>query len=102
MLLPATAFMGATLPLLARYAVRTEAEIGSRVGVLYAVNTAGAIAGTLCAAFWLMPELGLRRTVWVGAALNGLVFVLAALLARGASNPPTAAGPRAAYEGILP
>ena len=66
-LLPPTAFMGATLPLLARHAVRSEAEIGSRVGVLYAVNTAGAIAGTLCAAFWLMPELGLRRTVWVGS-----------------------------------
>jgi len=102
-LLPPTAFMGATLPLLARHAVRSESEIGSRVGVLYAVNTAGAIAGTLCAAFWLMPELGLRRTVWVGAALNGLVFALAALLARGAATPPiptpaspTPVGPRAA------
>ena len=87
-LLPPTAFMGATLPLLARYAVRREEEIGSRVGLLYAINTAGAIGGTLCAAFWLMPELGLRRTVWVGAALNGVVFALAALLARGAAELP--------------
>ena len=89
-LLPPTAFMGATLPLLARHAVRSETEIGSRVGVLYAVNTAGAIAGTLCAAFWLIPELGLRRTVWAGAAINGLVFALAALLARRAAIPPGA------------
>ena len=95
-LLPPTAFMGATLPLLARHAVRSEAEIGSRVGVLYAVNTAGAIFGTLCAAFWLMPELGLRRTVWVGAALNGLVFALAAQLARGAANPQALDAPREA------
>ena len=95
-LLPPTAFMGATLPLLARHAVRSEAEIGSRVGVLYAINTAGAIAGTVCAAFWLMPELGLRRTVWTGAALNGLVFALAALLARGAAVPPAPEAPRAA------
>ncbi len=95
-LLPPTACMGATLPLLARHAVRSQAEIGSRVGVLYAVNTTGAIAGTLCAAFWLIPELGLRRTVWAGAAQNGLVFALAALLARGAANPPAAEGPRAA------
>ena len=87
-LLPPTAFMGATLPLLARHAVRSEAEIGSRVGVLYAVNTAGAIVGTLCAAFWLMPEFGLRHTVWAGAAINGLVFAFAALLARGAASPP--------------
>jgi spermidine synthase len=89
-LLPPTVFMGATLPLLARHAVRSEAQIGTRVGGLYAVNTAGAVAGTLCAAFWLMPELGLRRTVWTGAALNGVVFALAALLARGARLP---AGP---------
>ena len=83
-LLPPTAFMGATLPLLARHAVHREDEIASRVGVLYAVNTAGAIAGTLCAAFWLMPALGLRLTVWSGAALNALVFGLAVMLARSA------------------
>ncbi len=99
-LLPPTAFMGATLPLLARHAVRREEEIASRVGVLYAVNTLGAIAGTLCAAFWLMPELGLRRTVWTGAAVNFVVFGLAALLARRAPLPPApadaGAGPRSA------
>src|SRR5262245_4457309 len=89
-LLPPTAFMGATLPLLARHAVRREEEIGKRVGAFYAVNTAGAIAGTVVAAFWLMPELGLRQTVWVGAALNGAVFALAALLARGALPVPGA------------
>ncbi len=93
-LLPPTALMGATLPLLARHAVRTEAEIGPRVGVLYAVNTTGAIAGTLCAAFLLMPEIGLRRTVWTGAAVNAAVFGLAALLARGAPAPPVAAPDR--------
>jgi spermidine synthase len=81
-LLPPTALMGATLPLLARHAVHREDEIASRVGTLYAVNTAGAIAGTLCAAFWLMPAVGLRRTEFVGAALNAVVFGLAALLAR--------------------
>jgi spermidine synthase len=95
-LLPPTAFMGATLPLLARHAVRREAEIGSRVGILYAVNTVGAIGGTLVAAFWLMPELGLRGTVWVGAALNGAVFVLAAWLARTAAPIPVPAAARGA------
>jgi len=93
-LLPPTAFMGATLPLLARHAVRSEAQIGARVGVLYAVNTAGAIAGTLCAAFWLMPDLGLRRTVLAGAALNGAVFALAALLACGAAPLPASGAAR--------
>jgi predicted membrane-bound spermidine synthase len=69
------------------------------VGVLYAVNTAGAIAGTLFAAFWLMPALGLRRTVWVGAALNGLVFCLAALLARGRATPAAPEAARATAPG---
>jgi len=95
-LLPPTALMGATLPLLARHAVQREEQIASRIGVLYAVNTAGAIAGTLCAAFLLMPELGLRQTVWVGAALNAVVFALAAGLARAVPAPAPAS---AASEG---
>jgi spermidine synthase len=106
-LLPPTAFMGATLPLLARHAVHREDEIASRVGALYAVNTAGAIAGTLCAAFWLMPAFGLRRTEWMGAAMNALVFGLAALLARRAplAETPPASESRSAVAGfhwILP
>jgi spermidine synthase len=83
-----TALMGATLPLLARYAVQRESQIGSRVGLLYATNTAGAVAGTLSAAFLLLPALGLRRTVFVGAAVNLAVFAVAALLARGLPGAP--------------
>ncbi len=78
-----TGFMGATLPLLIRYAVRTDAEVGPRVALLYAINTAGAVCGTVIAAFVLLPALGLNRTVWVGVAVNALVFVIAAALARG-------------------
>ena len=81
-LLVPTALMGATLPLLARWCVRREAEIGPRVGVLYSANTAGAAAGTLLAAYFLLPRLGLGRTVLAAAAVNLLVFGLAALLAR--------------------
>src|SRR5690606_19234645 len=43
-LLVPTALMGATLPLLARHAVRSDREIGSRIGALYASNTFGAVA----------------------------------------------------------
>jgi spermidine synthase len=88
-LLVPTALMGATLPLLARHAVRRDQDLGPRIGWLYAINTSGAVAGTLCAAFWLLPSLGLRSTILVGVAVNALVFVVAAALARGA--PPIAA-----------
>ncbi len=76
-----TAFMGATLPLLTQYVVQSKEQIGSRVGLLYATNTAGAIAGTVVAGFLLLPALGLNGTVLVGVGVNGLVFILAALIA---------------------
>lgn len=81
-LLIPTTLMGATLPLLARYSVREEEQIGQRIGLLYACNTAGAVGGALLAALVLLPGVGLHKTVWVAALLNVLVGVLAALLAR--------------------
>ncbi len=91
-----TTLMGATLPMLARHAVRDESQIGGRIGTLYAVNTAGAVFGTIATAFVLLPELGLRLTVWVGAALNAVVFVAAALLARSARSIDAATQPSGA------
>ena len=76
-----TTFMGATLPLLTKYVVKSEAQIGTRVGLLYATNTIGAIGGTLVAGFVLLPLLGLNGTVWVGVVINLVVFVLAASIA---------------------
>ena len=82
-----TALMGATLPLLIRHAVRRPEEIGRRVGVLYAANTLGAVAGTLTAGFWLLVHFGLAWTIWTGVAVNGLVFLAAAALALRDPNP---------------
>ena len=93
-----TTLMGATLPMLARYAVAEEAQIGRRIGMLYAINTAGAVAGALLTAFLLLPELGLHRTIWFAAVLNGLVFLLAAALAQ-KTAPPRA--PRVIAENAL-
>jgi spermidine synthase len=78
-----TALMGATLPLLARHVVRGERDVGRRIGLLYAGNTAGAVAGALVAGFLLLPNFGLRATTWVGASINILVCLIAATLARG-------------------
>ena len=101
-----TGFMGATLPLLIRYAVRTDRQVGPRVALLYSINTAGAVCGTVAAAFVLLPALGLNRTVWVGVAVNALVFVIAAALARGrrdsasADETVAAAGPAEFCHGL--
>jgi spermidine synthase len=77
-----TSFMGATLPLLTKYVVKSKEQIGPRVGLLYATNTVGAVAGTVIAGFVLLPALGLNGTVWVGVGVNLVVFVVAAMLAK--------------------
>lgn len=77
-----TALMGATLPLLARHAVHEDRHVGPRVALLYSTNTAGAVLGTIVTAFVLLPSLGLRQTVYVGVAINALVFALAAAISR--------------------
>jgi len=82
-LLTPTGLMGATLPLLTRYAVRVDRDVGPKVAGLYAMNTAGAVVGTIVAAYVLLPSIGLRATVWVGVAINVLIFGIAARLARG-------------------
>ena len=77
-----TALMGATLPLLARHVVQRNEELGPRISLLYSINTAGAVMGTLVAAFALMPAVGMRATTWVGAAANFGVFLLVLWLVR--------------------
>ncbi len=77
-----TGFMGATLPMLIRHVVQRNEEVGSKVALLYATNTAGAVAGTVVAGFILLPTLGLKGTVWVGVLVNAVVFVIAAWLAK--------------------
>ncbi len=100
-LLVPTGLMGATLPLLARHAVRSERELGGRIAALYAANTAGGVLGTVCAAFVLLPALGLGLTVGLGAATNLVVFGLAAVVARSAPEAPPApaGGPAAPVSG---
>lgn len=89
-LLVPTTLMGATLPLLVRDGVHTEAQIGKRVGILYVCNTAGAVVGALLASLWLLPELGLRLTVWTAAGVNLLVAGLAFGLLRTSTQQLTA------------
>lgn len=68
--------MGGTLPALVRAVAPAARAVGRSSGRLYAANTLGAIAGTLTAAFFLVPLLGVRGSAAAAAALN---FVAAAL-----------------------
>ncbi len=76
-----TSMMGATLPLLSRFVVSRDEHVGPRIGWLYAINTFGAVAGTLVAAFMLLPKVGLGNVVYAGVVANLIVFVLILRLA---------------------
>jgi spermidine synthase len=72
-----TTLMGATLPLLAAAAGRASREGPNTVARLYTYNLAGAIAGTIAAGFILLPTFGVRRTIWIAAAINLVISVAA-------------------------
>jgi len=74
-LLVPTALMGATLPLLVAHA--EGRRFGTALSRLYAINTFGAVTGTLLAAFALIPTLGLTGTALAAAAANGFAAVVA-------------------------
>lgn len=76
LLSPATLAMGATVPALEAVLAPRLAS-GAAVGMVYAANTAGAVAGTLGTAFVVIPALGLSGTLVVCAGLNVLCAAVA-------------------------
>ena len=90
LLVPATA-MGATLPLLARAIVREKAKFGSALGLLYGVNTLGAVVGVSSAELLLVGPLGVRGSALAAGAINLVASGLALLLARGSAAVATPA-----------
>src|SRR5262245_17117667 len=98
LMVPCT-LMGATLPLLSRAVLHDSERAARGAGLLYAVNTLGAVLGCFVAGFILLREIGLTRTSLVAAALNLLVGVVAIALGRRATSarvPAVPAAPAAA------
>ncbi|MBX9722662.1 MAG: fused MFS/spermidine synthase, partial [Candidatus Obscuribacterales bacterium] len=79
-LLPPTACMGATLPLLSKFVTSSLSVVGNRVGTLYSINTLGAVSGALISGFYLIPAHGLFVSTMIAAATNILLAVLVFLL----------------------
>ncbi len=69
LLVPAT-LMGATLPVLSRFYASRREKLGWEVGRLYALNTLGAVFGTLLGGFALLPSLGVDVSLASAAAVN--------------------------------
>lgn len=92
-LLPPAALMGATLPVLVGHFERDL--VGPALSRLYALNTFGAVAGSLAGGFALLPGLGLTGTTWCAAALNLVVALIAWSASRTASRPKPSPAPAA-------
>jgi len=78
-----TSLMGGTLPVLTKYFNRKsskEDKFGFNVGMLYSVNTWGAVMGAFLTGYVLIMILGVRGTLYLASAVNvaiaGIVFML--------------------------
>ncbi len=96
LLLPPTVLMGATFPLVSRWLELQGGALARSAGLLYGVNTAGAVTGTIICALWWIPKLGLGGSALAVLAIDGTVGAIALSLARVAVSP--AAGAAAAGE----
>jgi spermidine synthase len=85
-LLPPTALMGISLPLLSRIVVDTIEGASARIGWLYGLNTLGAAAGALLTGWILIGTLGFAVTVYVAAIINFLIGGTALLASGGLSS----------------
>ena len=77
-----TMLMGATLPLLAKYIVGEQQALARRIGLLYGINTLGAVIGCAAAGLLLLGTLGVLRSALVGSAIYLMIAVMAAALIR--------------------
>lgn len=80
-----TTLMGATLPVLARAIQEPnsgEKRTARSAGLLYAVNTFGAVLGAASTPFLLLPHLGVRGTSWSIACADFSVGIIAVLVAQ--------------------
>lgn len=79
-LLIPTFLMGGTLPILSKYIVSSFHHLGRRTGTLYAINTFGAVMGTLLTGYLLIGLIGIKATTYLAVVINLFLFVFAYLL----------------------
>jgi spermidine synthase len=77
--LPSVVLATAT-PIAVRLSARSITSVGKTAGRLFAVSTAGSIAGTFATAFFLIPEIGTNQLLGV---LATSLFVAAGIVALG-------------------
>lgn len=77
LLLFPTTLMGATLPMLVAYVMKTYKNVGVSIGLLYFVNTLGAAIGAAVTGLIGFYYIGLNTSIFVAATLNIVVSAMA-------------------------
>ena len=86
-LIPPTLLMGASLPAMARWVEASPTGVGA-LGLFYAGNIAGAVAGALLAGFYLLRLYDMAIGTYAAVAINVAVGLGALVLARFAGDWP--------------
>ncbi|MFH2064439.1 MAG: fused MFS/spermidine synthase [Pseudomonadota bacterium] len=71
--------LGATFPLVGKICTRSLENTGRSIGFAYAVNTIGAVLGSFCAGFVLIPLMGKENSISLVAAIQLATFLLIAV-----------------------
>ncbi len=93
-ILPPVILMGGTLPLFCRQYVDLKERIGFSVGLLYALNTAGAVMGAMVCGFFLLRYIGIMRTIIACSIVNLVIGITVANLRLTALHQRTARSER--------
>src|SRR5262249_62279567 len=75
-----TIAMGGTLPAAARAITGAGDQRRRQLALLYGCNTIGAVTGCLVATFLALEVFGTRSTLWLAAAINLLLAIVARLV----------------------
>lgn len=68
-----TALFGAMIPLLSRFLVHQLDQVSSIVGKLYGLNLLGSTLGALATGMWLIPNLGVSKTIYLAVLVEFLI-----------------------------
>jgi spermidine synthase len=79
---PMSVVLASVSPIAVRLAARSLDRLGRTAGRLFAISTAGSIAGTFATSFWLVPEYGTDQVLAVGAVVLLAAAAAVALLER--------------------
>ncbi|MBW8001614.1 MAG: tetratricopeptide repeat protein [Planctomycetes bacterium] len=77
-MLPPTICLGATFPLVGKICTRSLQKVGRTIGFAYAINTIGAVLGSFCAGFILVPFIGKENGLRIVFAIQIVTSLLVA------------------------